>query len=106
MISVSSICQCFVGWSISHFKIAINSPNENIDVDDDGRVTEAEKEKVAELRSEDDDEASKVASSSALFPVDIERLRSRVFNFYPRNGKPFKSVLPDVRYSEVAGRRR
>ena len=63
-------------------------------------VSEAEREKVVAARSEE--EESKVA----LFPVDIEKLRNRIFNFYPRSGKPFKSVLPDIRYSEVVGRRR
>ena len=95
-------------WSISHFKIAINSPNENIGVDDGegdggsggGGVSEAEKEKVVAVRSEED-----AKLPSVFFPVDIENLRKRVFNFYPRNGKPFKSVLPDFRYSEVVGRR-
>lgn len=69
-------------------------------MDDEGGVSEAEKEKVIEARSK---EESKVPS--VFFPVDIEKLRERVFNFYPRNGKPFKSVLPDIRYSEVVGRR-
>ena len=84
---------------------------ENIGVDgtegDDGGsgVSEAEKEmKVVAPRSEEVE--SRAPSSSALFPVDIEKLRNRIFNFYPRSGKPFKSVLPDIRYSEVVGRRR
>ena len=71
--------------------------------DDQDGVSEAEKEKVVAPRSEDEDSR---APSSALFPVDIEKLRNRIFNFYPRSGKPFKSVLPDIRYSEVVGRRR
>ena len=81
---------------------------ENVGVDgtegDDGGsgVSEAEKEKVVAPRSEEESRAP----SSALFPVDIEKLRNRIFNFYPRSGKPFKSVLPDIRYSEVVGRRR
>ena len=78
---------------------------DGIEGDDGGSgVSEAEKEKVAAPRSED--EESRAPSSSALFPVDIEKLRNRIFNFYPRSGKPFKSVLPDIRYSEVVGRRR
>ena len=77
---------------------------DGIEGDDGGiGVSEAEKEKVVAPRSE---EKSRAPSSSALFPVDIEKLRNRIFNFYPRSGKPFKSVLPDIRYSEVVGRRR
>ena len=78
---------------------------DGIEGDDGGSgVSEAEKEmKVVAPRSEDEESR---APSSALFPVDIEKLRNRIFNFYPRSGKPFKSVLPDIRYSEVVGRRR
>ena len=77
---------------------------DGIEGDDGGSgVSEAEKEKVVAPRSE---EVESRAPSSALFPVDIEKLRNRIFNFYPRSGKPFKSVLPDIRYSEVVGRRR
>ena len=74
--------------------------------DDQDGVSEAEKEKVVV-------EAAAAAMSKAtpkpppvFFPIDIEKLRKRVFDFYPRSGKPFRSVLPDVRYSEVVGRRR
>ena len=79
---------------------------DGIEGDDGGSgVSEAEKEKVVAPRSEDEESR---APSSALFPakIDIEKLRNRIFNFYPRSGKPFKSVLPDIRYSEVVGRRR
>ena len=85
---------------------------ENVGMDDgegdDGGngVSEAEKEKKVVAARSEEEESNKAPSSSALFPVDIEKLRNRIFNFYPRNGKPFKSVLPDFRYSEVVGRRR
>ena len=73
--------------------------------DDQDGVSEAEKEKVVV-------EAAAAMSKATpkpppvFFPIDIEKLRKRVFDFYPRSGKPFRSVLPDVRYSEVVGRRR
>ena len=79
----------------------INFSFENIGDGGNGGVSEAEKEKVVEARSRDEPKVP----PSVLFPVDIEKLRKRVFNFYPQNGKPFKSVLPDFRYSEVGGRR-
>ena len=98
----------YVNASLEHLPSVMNSSIENIGVDDGegdggsggGGVSEAEKEKVVAVRSEED-----AKLPSVFFPVDIENLRKRVFNFYPRNGKPFKSVLPDFRYSEVVGRR-
>ena len=73
--------------------------------DQDGGVSEAEKEKVVVVV-----EGAAVSKATpkpppVFFPLDIEKLRKRVFDFYPRSGKPFRSVLPDVRYSEVVGRR-
>ena len=94
----------YVNASLEHLPSVMNSSIENIGADDGegdgGGVSEAEKEKVVAVRSEED-----AKLPSVFFPVDIENLRKRVFNFYPRNGKPFKSVLPDFRYSEVVGRR-